>query len=184
MTEKSGKAKNLYRDISIMVGALALVAVIYILFFDTPDVVSQDPHRNSTTEPATGSMGTQLELPEGYDELVALGNQTMDQGRFAEAAECYRRALELDGSSTDVRTDFGACLHSMGLPERAIEEFRTVLSSLPNHRVANFNAGIVMRELGQPDSAKYYWERTLALDPEGPMAPRVKELLQGLDGSY
>ncbi len=184
MTGKKESTGNLARDFGVIAGVLALVTIVYSGCFHAPAGDSHDQHRETTEAPSQGPMGAGLELPDNYPELVALGNQTMDEGRFAEAAECYRRALDLDGSSPDVRTDFGACLHAMGLPERAIEEFRTVLSSLPGHRIANFNAGIVQRELGQPDSARFYWERTLALDPESPMAPRLKELLQGLDGSY
>lgn len=184
MTERAIDKRNLFRDVGLMVGLLVLVAVVYVLFFHPSGPVSQAPHGVGMPEGGAGSMGAGLELPESYQELVMLGNSTMDEGRFAEAAECYRRALEIDGSSNDVRTDFGACLHAMGLPERAINEFKTVLSSQPDHGIANFNAGIVFRQMNQLDSAKFYWEKTLAVDPDGPMVPRIRELLQGLNDAY
>ena len=107
-------------------------------------------------------------LPTDYDGLVQMGNQTMDQGNYPMAAECYKRALAINGQSTDVRTDYGACLHGMGLADRAIAEFNKVLLEIPNHSVATYNLGIVYYNEKQYDSAKVYWNRYLELEPNGP----------------
>jgi tetratricopeptide (TPR) repeat protein len=105
----------------------------------------------------------------------------MDSFNYAVAAECYRRALDLDDRSADVRCDFGACLHAMGLPQRALEEFRIVLAAEPTHQVVHFNLGIVHYDLGRLDSARYYWEALLALNPDERAAERVRELLRDFD---
>ena len=82
-------------------------------------------------------------FPSDYEGLVRMGNEAMDAAQYAMAAEAYKRALAIDSSSLAVRTDFGACLHGMGLPQRALEELRKVIAADPAHVIANFNMGVV-----------------------------------------
>ena len=125
-------------------------------------------------EGMTSALGN---LPNDYNSLVQLGNQTMDQGNFAMAAECYKRALNIKGDSPNIRTDYGACLHGMGLPQRAIEEFMTVTQQYPEHTIANFNLGIVYYSVSQVDSAKTYFDKFLALEPTGAQSDAARNYL-------
>jgi Tfp pilus assembly protein PilF len=131
---------------------------------------------------AGGSMEIPGGFPEDYDALVRMGNDAMDKGNFAIAAEAYRRALTIDGSSLSVRTDFGACLHGMGLAERALQELRKVITADPAHLIATFNMGIVHFTMNQSDSARQYMERVLTLTPDQAMETRAKEVLSDLNG--
>jgi Tfp pilus assembly protein PilF len=106
----------------------------------------------------------------------------MDQRNFPLAAECYKRALAIDGTSLDVRVDYGACLHGMDLPLRAKDEFQMVLAENPLHAVANFNLGITYYTLNQIDSAQIYWKKYLAIDPNGNAAATARQLLQETGG--
>ncbi|HPC11005.1 MAG TPA: tetratricopeptide repeat protein [candidate division Zixibacteria bacterium] len=176
------------RDGAIIVGALALITVGWFVF-RTPAVPPQPPsaatpagHPEVPGAPMGGMTGGLSDLPADYDGLVQAGNRYMDAGNYAVAAQSYRRALALDPSSPDVRTDFGACLHGMGLPERAIEEFREVMQTHPEHGIANFNIGIVYLDMGKPDSARFYWEKYLQLEPTGAAAAKARELLGNLNG--
>ncbi len=187
----SGPAPKLaLRDILIVAGVLVVVTVGYLIFGGKsqppapPQQAQQqsmadDPHAGSDM---SGAMAALQDLPTDYQGLVQVGNNQMDNGNFAVAAECYRRALAIDSSSMDVRTDYGACLHGMGLPERALEEFKRVLKADPHHEIVKFNLGVVYSDLGQADSAKYYWQAYLAASPNGPAAPRAKELLKEIGG--
>ena len=127
-------------------------------------------------------MGVLNSLPVDFNSLVELGHQNMDAGNYAVAAECYRRALAIDGSSLDLRTDYGACLHFMALPDRAIEEFRTVLKQNPNHPIANFNMGIVYYNENKNDSAEFYWNKYLTIDPNGSASETARKLLKEIGG--
>lgn len=198
---KAGKAaansapapKLALRDILIVAGVLVVISVGYLIFANQAqppappppqptqqgNVPGGDPHAGTDM---AGAMSQLKDLPTGYDGLVQTGNNLMDQGNYAVAAECYRRALAIDGSSNDVRTDYGACLHGMGLPERALEEFKKVLAADPHHEIVKFNLGVVYSELQQVDSAKAYWQAYLASSPNGPAAERAKELLKEIGG--
>jgi len=190
---KSGR--NLVRDIAVIAGVLIVVAIAYFLFrtpsntpVTTPTATSETPAKDQSLPqghpPIMDMNGKPMtagfldSLPKDYNSLVSLGNNNMDHSNFAVAAECYRRALAIDGSSADVRTDYGACLHNIGLPDRAIEEFRKAIAQAPTHAIARFNLGIVYKSLNQMDSAKVYWKKYLELDPNGPASAAAKQYLK------
>jgi tetratricopeptide (TPR) repeat protein len=186
------------RDTVIIVGALALVTAAYFLLKEQPEPPLQTPP--ASTEPARGESPTTPtdqvphdmmtgmnaaildSLPKDYNTLVLTGNNYMDHQQFPIAAECYRRALAISDESQDVRVDYGACLHGMGMPDRALEEFRKVLARNPKHPVANFNMGIVFSEQQKKDSTIFYMKKYLALDPNGQAAPAAKEFLKANGG--
>jgi tetratricopeptide (TPR) repeat protein len=177
--------RSSWRDSVILVGAVALVSVLFLVM-KSPDEPPKPPVQANQQAPGHGDMGDMMamlpNLPTDYEGLVGVGNQTMDQGNYAVAAECYKRALALSGSSPDVRTDYGACLHGMGLPDRALQEFRTVLKEHPKHGIATFNMGIVFLGVGESDSAKTYFGRFVEMDPEGSAAEAAKQYLKELGG--
>jgi tetratricopeptide (TPR) repeat protein len=172
------------RDAVIIAGVLLIFTIGYIIFKspqEMPAPQAQQPQQ--TSQAGMGDMAASMpDLPTDYDGLVTTGNRYMDQGNYPIAAEAYRRALDIDESSVDVRTDFGACLHAMGLPDRALEEFHKVLQQDPNHAIAHFNLGIVYYEKQQTDSARYYWNKYLSLEPNGRAADAARDLLKQLDG--
>jgi tetratricopeptide (TPR) repeat protein len=154
----------------------------FFIFRDAPER-PQPPAANVSQNPAHSNevdMAMLNNLPNDYATLVQLGNEQMDQQQFSVAAEIYRRALEIDGSSPDVRADYGACLHAMGLGERAIEEFQKVRGTHPDHAIVHFNLGIVYYTMNQADSARYYWSEYLRIDPEGVASATARQLMEEL----
>ncbi len=178
--KKSKPSKsNPTRDTLIIVGVLAVAAVGYFMM-NKPEPVPEPPQQqvmDGSHEGVEGMGGVLADLPTDYNTLIQIGNQTMDNGNFPMAAECYKRALSIKGDSPNVRTDYGACLHGMGLPERAIEEFMTVTNQYPEHTIANFNLGIVYYSIKQVDSAKTYFNKYLSLEKEGPTADAARNYL-------
>lgn len=179
MTEKKAPIMSLPSQIAVIAAAILIISVSFFAFTDRADppvppgqAVAESPHGPNMAMPGG--------MPEDYESLVRMGNSAMDNGNYAMAAEAYRRALEIDGGSLAVRTDFGACLHGMGLPDRALEELRKVLRQDPNHTIATFNMGIVFYSLNQTDSAVVHLNRCLDLDPGPELARRVNQLLADL----
>jgi tetratricopeptide (TPR) repeat protein len=170
---------NWRRDSLIMVALAVIVAIAYFGFRKGPE-----PTHTQNAPAMAGHESMPAEMPENlpidYPSIVQMGNEFMDQGNYPMAAELYRRALEIDGSSADVRSDFGSCLHAMGLPQRALEEFRKIIFEHPDHVVVYFNLGIVFQGLGEKDSARYYWEKYLQLDPQGQPAEAARQYLKDM----
>lgn len=175
------------RDNLIIVGVIVLVTVSYFLYVK-PQPVAQPPQQQTgdPDSPHGSDMGAMMaalpDIPADYEGLVQMGNETMDMGNYPVAAECYKRALAISGVSYEVRTDFGACLHAMGLPDRAIEEFYKVINEHPEHGIANYNLGIVYYGMQELDSARAYWEKYLEIDPNGQASKSARSFLKELDG--
>jgi tetratricopeptide (TPR) repeat protein len=139
--------QSTWRRDGLIMAALALVIVVtYLAFREKP----QAPHTQAAplTSGHEAMPAEMLEnLPTDYPSLVQMGNQFMDNENYPMAAELYRRALSIDSSSFDVRSDFASCLHAMGLPERALEEFRRIIATDNDHPIVLFNLGIVFKTL-------------------------------------
>lgn len=171
------------RDTAIVVGLVIIVSAAFFVFKQPAEKPHPPEPEPATMGHAEGISTPVLDnLPQDYETLVSTGNQFMDEGNFPMAAEIYSRALGLDGSSPDVRTDYGACLHAMGLPHRALEEFREVLATHPEHAIVNYNMGIVYYGLNQPDSARAYFEKFVTLDPQAGAAETARNILKELGG--
>jgi tetratricopeptide (TPR) repeat protein len=175
------------RDLLIITGVLLVVTAGYFAF-KRPVSVPSGPKAEiqSHSDMPTGDMADAIKtldnLPTDYSSLVTLGNEFMDERNYPVAAECYKRALALQGNSPNVRVDYGACLHGMGLTHRAIEEFRRVLDINPSHAIVNFNLGIVYYDLNETDSARVYWRKYLTIDPNGQAAQAARDLLRETGG--
>jgi cytochrome c-type biogenesis protein CcmH/NrfG len=137
----------------------------------------QPPPQSSGQSVSKPEAMAALTLPTDYDELVKMGHEHMDNGDFVIAAECYKRALNIRADTPDIRVDFGACLHEMGLDRRAIEEFGLVIAEHPKHKIALFNLGVVHYGMQTYDSAKFYWDKFLAIEPTGQGADVVHKML-------
>ncbi len=171
------------RDTLITVAVLAVAATIFFLMKSS----EPDPHagHNHDTEQTQSSQITidQLgDLPTDYNTLVGMGNQFMDERNMPVAAEIYSRALAIDGTSPNVRTDYGACLHALGMNEEALAQFKQVNQEHPNHTTSIFNVGIVYYGMGQSDSARVYWQKYLTLDPNGNAAESARSFLEKIGG--
>lgn len=176
----SKTAGSQLRDTLIVTGVVAVITIGYFVF-STSQPVPVAPTQIPFGHGDMGGEGiTMPALPDDYDGLVATGDQYMNQNNFPIAAECYKRALAIDGSSADVRSDFGSCLYGMGLVDRALEEFRTVKKNNPLHAVSLFNLGVVFYSKSISDSAKFYFTQYLELEPDGKAAEQARNFLNEL----
>ncbi len=185
--EKAKSPKNnTTRDTLIIIVVLVVVASAYFIINKpaAPPVSQEEEHVHIQDRPqmTEKELNTAIStLPTDYNSLVQFGNQAMDQGYYALAVEAYKRALIINPDSPNVRTDYGACLHAMGLEELALAEFMTVTTKYPTHTIANFNLGIVYFTMSQIDSSKHYFNKFLSLEPTGKTADQAKKYLAELN---
>ncbi len=169
--------------------ALGLVAAGLVFIFVFVSSQSRPPGASSGNMPPS-SQGepplpqlTEAEvarLPKDFKKLAEMGNHYFDHQQFHDALVIYRKALEIDSTNLDVRTDFAASLNFMGDFAGAKRELERVLAKSPNHPVANFNLGVVHINTGQNGEARRYWTKYLELDPSSPRAREVRKLLAEL----
>jgi tetratricopeptide (TPR) repeat protein len=94
------------------------------------------------------------------------GQAAFRVGRYAEAAEAFRRAVEAAPDSIAARIDLGSALGQMGRIEEAVAELDTALDLAPGNVAALFNAGILRAKLGDIDSARQHLRNAAQLEPD------------------
>lgn len=94
-----------------------------------------------------------------------LGNLLLLAGRYEEAEEAYRRAIELDPGDTGPRFNLGVLQQQMGKNRAASETYRELLERAPQHAWANYQLGVLLAERGQREQAIDRYARAFAADP-------------------
>ena len=173
-------ASSSWKEFLMVAGVVVAISIGYFVFSTSqkvPQPAGQIPVGHEDMDPMGAGMP---KLPEDFEGLVATGNEYMNQNNYPIAAECYKRALAIDDSSPDIRSDFASCLYGMGLSDRALEEFRSIKEDNPLHAVTLFNLGVVFMGQSKPDSAKFYLGKYLELDPDGQAAEQARAYIKEL----
>jgi cytochrome c-type biogenesis protein CcmH/NrfG len=118
--------------------------------------------------------------PQDAGVRVELGNLHMDAGRFEEAIRWYREALAINPALPDVATDLGACLVSAGQAAEGLAALDGALARDPTHRLALYNRGIALLQLGRAGEAADTWQELLELHPDDPQAPRLRARIDAI----
>ncbi|MBV8750666.1 MAG: tetratricopeptide repeat protein [Candidatus Eremiobacteraeota bacterium] len=121
--------------------------------------------------------------PKDLAALVRFGDMEFDAQKFDKATDFYRRALALDPSNPDVRTDLATALHENGHDLDALAQLDAVLKERPDFRPAVFNRGVVLQAIGRRTDAIAAFKHYLAITgPDDPRAPNARAALQQLGG--
>jgi len=112
---------------------------------------------------------------------LGLANFLYDQKRYAQSIEWYQKALALDPSNVDARTDMGTAYFNSGNPDEALAAYRKSLEIDPHHAQTMFNLIIVEME-GKHDlaAARKAWAR---LHQQDPTYKGLDDLKQKLDAA-
>ncbi len=87
------------------------------------------------------------------------------EGRYDEAIEKYRAALELQDDFILAASDWGLTLARKGEHDKAIEQYRRTLQWDPNFHAAFNNWGVALIEKGEPEAAIEKFRAALKIDP-------------------
>lgn len=96
---------------------------------------------------------------------AALGDAWREAGAPREAAEAYRRALDLGPRYHDVRLRLAAALREAGLPRQALAELERILRADPAQPAARVQLGVTLWSVGRRDEAARAWRAALDADP-------------------
>ena len=86
-------------------------------------------------------------------------------GRLREAADIYKRVLELEPDQPAALNLLGAVAHQNGESRRAIELISRALAVKPDFAEAHSNLGLALRQIGRLDDAIASYRRAIALKP-------------------
>lgn len=91
-------------------------------------------------------------------------------GRFTEAADDYRKALEADPHYAIAHNNLGVALYHAGERERAVEAFRGALEANPGFAKARLNLGLLLTKSRRFQLALEAYKQVLATEPEHALA--------------
>jgi hypothetical protein len=121
--------------------------------------------------------------PKDLAALVQMGDMEFDAQKYDKAADYLQRALALDPSNPDVRTDYASALHQTGHDLDALAQLDTVLRERPKFVNAVFNRGVVLQAIGRRTDAAAAFRQFITLVPSSdPRVATAKEALQQLNG--
>jgi len=118
--------------------------------------------------------------PNDLPALRSLGNMYVDAGKYPQAITYYARALGLDPSNVQTRTDYASALHGAGQEQAALVQLKAVLAERPDFPQALFDEGAVAAAAGQRTLAIGAFRRFLQVAPEDQRAGDARAALQNL----
>jgi tetratricopeptide (TPR) repeat protein len=92
---------------------------------------------------------------------LGCGLQTQDPDQ---AAEAFRRAVELDAGLADAHINLGVLLHERSDLEGAEMCYRLALRANPASATAAYNLGVVLEDMGKPEEAADVYRRAIECD--------------------
>jgi Flp pilus assembly protein TadD len=103
-------------------------------------------------------------------QLFHQGNKCFQRGAYAEAAEAYEKAAELDSTHAEAHNNLGAALSQLGRYEESEQCFRTAIALKPDYSDPYGNLGILLRSKSDLVGAETSLRRALKLRPNYPEA--------------
>ncbi len=94
------------------------------------------------------------------------GQAAFRAGRYAEAVEAFRRAVEADPSSVTARINLGSALGEMGDVDEAIEQYEKALEIAAGNATALFNLGMLLADRGELAEALQHLRLAAQFEPE------------------
>jgi Flp pilus assembly protein TadD len=104
------------------------------------------------------------------EAVVRAADELAHEGRWGDAEEAYRRALDLAPRFADVRCKHGQVLLQLDEVEQAIAEFREAVTINPRYADAYAMLGIAYRRAGQHEEARDAFRAALEADPNHAVA--------------
>ncbi len=145
-------------------GPVASLTALSLLAVDTDEIYVR-------SRDGLSDLGGQLLLPiarggePDAEELFAEAEAAEADGRFAEAAELYRRCLAADPADSVAAFNRANCLKAEGRSAEAAHDYIRALKLDPKFAEAWFNFAGLAAERGHPEAARRHLIKALAVDP-------------------
>ena len=113
-------------------------------------------------DPLMGEIDTLIQTPEAYN---VRGGQALDAGQWAQAAEQFRKGLEINPADVSLRHRLGTALAQMGDAGGAAAQFEEVIRRDPTHARAHFSLGVLLNDARQYGDAIARFSSALQYEP-------------------
>ncbi len=108
--------------------------------------------------------------PDVWNAWFILGWALRRSERWAEAAQVFRKALELGGDAADLRNELAICLMETGELDEARGQLEKALYADGENLKIISNLGVIALRQGRQAEAAGFFRTVLEYDPEDPLA--------------
>jgi hypothetical protein len=124
-----------------------------------------------TNDEAYDAYQKSLDLnPDFVENLSAMANLRMGQGRFPEALDLCDKALAITPNYSGLHWIRGVCLFQVKRYEESVKSFETFLTYAPNDAQTYLNLGVCYIQLHRRADAITSWEKAFQLNPNDQQA--------------
>ncbi len=140
--------------------------------------VTPDQMKHMADQQAKPLLADLARDPKDLPTLIKAGNTYYDAQQYKDAITYYQRALDVQPSNADVRTDMGTAYWYMGDADTALREFDRSLQYNPTHPGTLLNMGVVKWQ-GKMDvnGAVAAWQKLLDTNPNFSERAQVEQLI-------
>jgi tetratricopeptide (TPR) repeat protein len=110
---------------------------------------------------------------------IESGLQLAAAGRYAEARDQYRRAVENDAENAIAWTDLGVANAALGSEQQAVDCYGRALRIDPGSWLAHYNLGLLLARRGESEQALRHLEAAFAARPD-PASPERRSMASDL----
>lgn len=134
-----------------------------------------------TPQPTTTSAIPDAVIDKNPELLLQRANNAFGAQRFAEAAQDYRRLIELNPDDAELYNNLGLALHYSGDNTGAIETLQLAVSKDAAQQRPWLSLGFILLQSGNPSEAKPVLEKGRDLAPESEIGKEATRLLGVLE---
>ena len=106
------------------------------------------------------------------------GVELYQVGQFEQAAECFKKATDLDPNYIDAYYNLGALLEYLKQEGQALEAFKQIILRKPDDYEAVYKAASISKNLGDYDKAKMY---LILIPSDSLVGQRAKQLASSMN---
>ena len=114
------------------------------------------------------------------DLWLRRGATRLGKDQLRRALQDFKRAARLNPRSAEAWYEVALCSYELHRDRDAMAAARRALARNPSHPLSNLLAGFVQQQAGNTAAARRYYQRYLAVDPQGDFAGELKSVLTGL----
>ena len=108
--------------------------------------------------------------PKVWNGWFVLGWALRKMGRYSDALEAFKKALELGGAGGDIQNEMAICLMELGDLSGARKELERALRKESENTKLISNLAVLAMKSGNRDEAAAFFRTVLELDPDDPLA--------------
>jgi predicted O-linked N-acetylglucosamine transferase (SPINDLY family) len=112
---------------------------------------------------------TPISTTNAPDSDKIINNQGVNlakQGKFAQAATYFQRAIALNPTEAEFHNNLGIALTEQGQPTEAIACYQQAITLNPNYAQAYYNLGNTFKEQGKFEQAAQAYQQAITLNPQ------------------